>query len=110
MDHLKVTVVCLVVEPPDTEVTSQLRGSLGLEGLCAVGRLAVAVLRAGDRVVVGEEVRQRTQPRHNSASADRSCREPSASLLHCLLLPLNQPRLNPLETMHVQKRLGGGEG
>ena len=78
---------------------------MSLEGLCAVGRLAVAVLRAGHRV--GEEVRQRTQPRHNSASTRRpklsGC---SPSLLHVhlhLRLLLNHPRLNPLRRCMSRK-------
>ena len=80
-----------------------------LDRLCAGGRLAVP-LRAGHRV--GEEVRQRAQPRHNSASADRSCPAERLSSTHYyLLLLLDHPRLD-LETwslakIRVPERFGG---
>ena len=76
-----------------------------LDRLCAGGRLAVP-LRAGHRV--GEEVRQRAQPRHNSASADRSCRA-RVSLAHYLRLILHQQRLDPeTQKARVSKRLRRG--
>ena len=76
-----------------------------LDRLCAGGRLAVP-LRAGHRV--GEEVRQRAQPRHNSASADRSCRA-RVSLVHYLRLILHQQRLDrETEKARVSKRLRRG--
>ena len=63
-------------------------------------------LRAGHRV--GEEVRQRAQPRHNSASADRSCRA-RVSLVHYLRLILHQQRLDPeTQKARVSKRLRRG--
>ena len=78
-----------------------------LDRLCAGGRLAVP-LRAGHRV--GEEVRQRTQPRHNRVGLRRP-KLSGASLLSSTSSNVSSSTPSKIQPSdHMSRKGSGGEG